>query len=57
MADDDDLNPHEWEKPAWAKDGPKLKSTGKGAKKACWKLKIYDFFHLLFLPEKRKILF
>lgn len=30
MADyDDDLNPHEWEKPAWAKDGPKLKSTGK----------------------------
>merc|ERR1712232_728748 len=27
--DDDDLNKHEWEKPAWAKDGPKLKSTGK----------------------------
>jgi hypothetical protein len=26
---DDDINPHEWEKPAWAKDGPKLKSTGK----------------------------
>ena len=33
MADDDDLNPHEWEKPAWAKEGPKLKSTGKGTKK------------------------
>jgi len=31
MADDDDLNPHEWEKPAWAKEGPKLRSTGKGA--------------------------
>ena len=29
MADDEDLNPHEWEKPAWAKEGPKLKTTGK----------------------------
>eukprot|EP00797_Seminavis_robusta_P016493 Sro2460_g328270.2 (96) ;mRNA; r:10941-11543 len=29
---DEDLNPHEWEKPAWAKDGPKLKSTGKADK-------------------------
>jgi len=27
--DDEDYNKHEWEKPAWAKNGPKLKSTGK----------------------------